>query len=131
MLHYRNYSCYNLITKHKRISNTVEFYPHNFTMTKTSSTEKLTMVLTNLLEIPKQPQPATPFLDPGTDLNKSIWLLATSHCCFCCSKQKLCHFSILVSILFCVLLYPILFFILLHFLLYPILFFWSMFYFSF
>ena len=41
-------------------------------MPKTSNTEKLTMILTDLLDILRNLLPATPFLDAGTDLNEAI-----------------------------------------------------------
>ena len=49
--HYRNYQCYIPATKSIRVSNTVEFFPHHTPLLATSSTDKITLVLQDLLNL--------------------------------------------------------------------------------
>ena len=60
--HYRNYTCYMPITRAFRTFDTVEFFPHDCEMPKTSSTDRLAMIFTDLLDVLKRPYPSTPFL---------------------------------------------------------------------
>jgi hypothetical protein len=46
--HYRNYTCYDSITKANRVSDTIEFFPHNLALPETSGDEKLGIALENL-----------------------------------------------------------------------------------
>ena len=70
--HYRNYDCYMPTTKAKRTSNTVKFFPKHCPMPTASSSDRITMILTDLLAVLKNPYPAVPFLQQGTELNKGI-----------------------------------------------------------
>ena len=75
--HYRNYECYMPATKAKRTSNTIAFFPEYCKMPTTSSTDRLTMILADLLEVLQHPHPAVPFLQQGTELNEAIRSLQT------------------------------------------------------
>ena len=70
--HYRNYECYMPSTKAKRTSNTIKFFPKHCPLPTTSSSERIAMILTDLLAALKSPPPAVPFLQQGTELNEAI-----------------------------------------------------------
>ena len=53
-------------------TDTVEFYPKNSIMPASSSDDRLTMILTDLLETLQHPHPSSPFLRYGTKLNDAI-----------------------------------------------------------
>ena len=59
-------------TQSERVSDTVEFYPHNAIMPASSSNDRLIMILTDLLDVLKHPHPASPILRLGTDINDAI-----------------------------------------------------------
>ena len=73
--HYRNYKCYIPKTKAIQISDTVEFFPKIVQTPKTSSNDRLAVVLEHLIEVLKHPHPNTPFLDKGTTTNYAISML--------------------------------------------------------
>jgi len=70
--HYRNYICYVPTTCATRASNTIKFFPKVCTMPMTSATDRIYMILADLLTILKDPQPAVPFLHQGIELNEVI-----------------------------------------------------------
>ena len=70
--HYINYTCYMPKTRAFCSSDTVEFSPHDCKMPKTSSTDQLAMIFTDLLDVLKRPYPVTPFLQKGTNINDAV-----------------------------------------------------------
>ena len=70
--HYRNYRCYINGTNSIRTSDTVEFYPKDNPMPASSSSDRLHMILTDLLDVLRHPHPSSPFLRVGTELNDAI-----------------------------------------------------------
>jgi hypothetical protein len=48
MNHYRCYTCYDPVTKHDLVSNTVQFFPKQCPMPATASTDRLIMILQDL-----------------------------------------------------------------------------------
>ena len=67
--HYRNYQCCIPGTKSIRVSNTVEFFPHHTPLPATSSSDKIVLVLQDLLEMIQHPSPPTTFPHYGTELH--------------------------------------------------------------
>jgi len=76
MDHYRCYRTVDPLTKKERIAETVEFLPHTFTMPATSSVDLAIQAAQELTAALKQPQPATPFLEPLHRHNKALQALA-------------------------------------------------------
>jgi hypothetical protein len=72
MNHYRCYTCYDTVTKHEAVSNTVQFFPKQCPMPATTSTDRLHMILQDLTDTLQQPHPATPFLQQGTATNAGV-----------------------------------------------------------
>ena len=75
--HYRNYQCYIPGTKPICVSNTVEFFPRHTPLLATSSTDKIVLVLQDLLELLQHPSPPTPFPTYSTDLHQCVQRLDT------------------------------------------------------
>ena len=61
MLHYRCYRCYLPQSQHKRISDTVEFFPHDIHMPAQSAADKAIQTMQDLIHTINNPTPATPF----------------------------------------------------------------------
>jgi hypothetical protein len=72
MKHYRNYNSYIPETRGIRTTNTIEFFPEKVDMPTTSTTDRLARATEDLVDILKQPHPATPFLQQGTVVNDAI-----------------------------------------------------------
>ena len=72
LTHYRNYNIYINTTKSSRHINTVVFLPSKLSMPSTSTTDHLSIILTDLLHELKHPHPATPFNDFGAPTNTAI-----------------------------------------------------------
>ena len=53
-------------------SNTVDFFLHDCDMPKTSSTNQLALIFTDLLDVLKRPHPSTSFLQKGTNINDAV-----------------------------------------------------------
>ena len=67
MNHYCNYHCYIPSTRDTRDSDTISWIPHNFDVPTTSSNDCLKMILTNLDDAIRNPHPAGPSLQQGTE----------------------------------------------------------------
>jgi hypothetical protein len=73
MKHYRNYNSYIPETRGISTTNTLEFFPEKVDMPTTSTTDRLARASEDLVQILKQPHPATPFLlQQGTVINDAI-----------------------------------------------------------
>ena len=75
--HYRNYDCYMPATRAARTSNTIKFFPTTCPFPTISSTDRIAMILTDLLAVLRDPPKSVPFLQQGTDLNEAILRLQT------------------------------------------------------
>jgi hypothetical protein len=69
---HRNYNSYIPETRGIRTTNTIEFFPEKVEMPSTSTTDRLARATEGLVDIIKQPHPATPFLQQGTVVNDAI-----------------------------------------------------------
>ena len=77
--HYRSYRVYIPVTRGKRTTDTIEFFPEHVQMQKISSEDRLASATEGLIEILKKPHPLTPFLDQGTKTNDDIRKLPKNH----------------------------------------------------
>jgi hypothetical protein len=75
--HYRNYSVFITATRAIRICDTVVFLPTKFPMPATSSTDRITEALENLVTELRNPRPAAPFLTEGSPTQHAIDTLET------------------------------------------------------
>lgn len=66
MQHYRNYTCHINGTNKTRISNTLEFFPACCDLPETSAADRMNLLLNEINETIKAPQPGGPSLPPGT-----------------------------------------------------------------
>ena len=74
--HYRCYTVYIPSTKGTRQSETVEFFPYEVTMPATSSADLAAQAANDLTHILRNPAPASPFKDFGTETNIALAQLA-------------------------------------------------------
>jgi hypothetical protein len=65
--HYRCHRTYIPATRKERIARTVQFFPHNFTMPKTSSADAAIVAAQNLVFALQNPTPASPFAAVTSD----------------------------------------------------------------
>ena len=72
MNHYRNYNCYIPETRAMQKGITVDFFPKNVQMPKTSSRDRLAAAIENMVEVLKNPHPAQPTLEEGTPTNDAL-----------------------------------------------------------
>jgi hypothetical protein len=74
--HYRCYELYMPATAATRIFDVVQFFPHRLKMPKTSSLDKATQCVIDLIELLKSPAPASPFPQFGDEKLEAIHKLA-------------------------------------------------------
>jgi hypothetical protein len=73
MAHYRHYSIFVTATRGDQVSNTVDFFPTECKMPKTSSEQRLTAAIEEITEIAKNPPKcAVPFLFNGNSTNATV-----------------------------------------------------------
>jgi hypothetical protein len=75
--HYRNYTVFIINTRGTRTCDTVVFLPSKFPMPATSSTDRVTSILTDLVHELKNPLPAAPFQSQGSPVQSAIKTLET------------------------------------------------------
>jgi hypothetical protein len=75
--HYRNYSVFITATRAIRVCDTVVFLPTKFPMPATSSADRVTKALENLVTELRNPRPAAPFLTEGSPTQHAINTLET------------------------------------------------------
>ncbi len=75
--HYRCHRVYVTKTAAERIAKTVEFFPHNCAMPKTSSADAATQAALDLIDALQHPAPAAPFAQLGHGQLHAIRQLAT------------------------------------------------------
>jgi hypothetical protein len=74
--HYRCYTCYIPSTGGERVSDTVEFFPTRVRMPQSSALDKATQAAEDLIEVLKNPEPASPFLQFGNEQSAALQQLA-------------------------------------------------------
>ena len=74
--HYRCFTCYVTSTRTPRVSDTVEFFPVDFTMPRTSSRDQALQCLRDLLHVLRSPSPASPFPSFGVEHTTALTELA-------------------------------------------------------
>jgi hypothetical protein len=77
MEHYRCFTTVNPSTSRDRIAETVEFFPHNFTMPALSSLDLAVKAIQQLIACLENPTPSAPFLPLLPQLNEDLLRLAT------------------------------------------------------
>ena len=75
--HYRCYKVYIPTTAHERIADTIAFFPARFRMPQTSALDQATQAADDLIDILKNPKPASPFLEFGSEQQNALKKLAT------------------------------------------------------
>ena len=70
--HYRNYSIYIPQTRAIRLSKTVKFLPTMFDMPETSSADRATAAIEDLVDTLRNPSPASPFFTKGSPTNDAL-----------------------------------------------------------
>lgn len=80
MKHFRNYKCFTPFENSRRKSNTVEFFPTMCNNPIITQTNRLNMILTNLVDAPTSPAPTIPSAQYGTKLNDAIRRLQNLLC---------------------------------------------------
>ena len=78
--HFRCYECYMPLENSTRKSNTVEFFPDMCDNPIIKPSERLNMILTNLVDALTTPAPSIPSVQYGTELNDAIRRLQTLLC---------------------------------------------------
>jgi hypothetical protein len=76
MHHYLCQNVYIAATASERIVDTLEFFPHNFSMPQLSSTDRLIMAATDMSNTLKNPHPEVPFSHIGDDTITALTKLA-------------------------------------------------------
>jgi hypothetical protein len=78
--HYRCHRMYITTTAAERIAKTVEFFPHDCAMPKTSSADNATQAALDLVDALENPSPAAPFATIGQEQLHAIRKLADIFC---------------------------------------------------